>query len=118
VRFLATETNYALLNYLSSLREKKKRFRTLQKRNNLKQKYKPETNEEPKKDITSIQYVMDRVGKLRPTKKTTLINSLKAMYQFQGGISEEDQETIIKDLEKQKFLKIDQNNKVKYFDKN
>ncbi|CAN2042305.1 hypothetical protein GMMP15_750003 [Candidatus Magnetomoraceae bacterium gMMP-15] len=35
------------------------------------------------------------------------------MYQFQGGISEKGMEAIIDDLEKQKFLKID-NNKVIY----
>ena len=38
------------------------------------------------------------------------------MYQFQGSISVDDQEKIIKDLEKRKFLKIGDNNKVTYFD--
>lgn len=36
------------------------------------------------------------------------------MYQFQGAISEEDQETIIDTLEKKKFLKIESNNRVTY----
>ena len=38
------------------------------------------------------------------------------MYQFQGGVSEADQEKIIRDLEKRKFIKIDNNNKVIYLD--
>jgi len=59
---------------------------------------------------------MDRIGKLRPSKKASLINSIKAMYQFQGGVSDEDQEKIIKDLQKRKFLKIESNNKVVYLD--
>ena len=40
------------------------------------------------------------------------------MYQFQGGVSDEDQEKIIVDLQKRKFLKIESNNKVIYLDNN
>ena len=61
---------------------------------------------------------MDRIAKLRPSKKASLINSIKAMYQFQGGVSDEDQEKIIVDLQKRKFLKIESNNKVIYLDNN
>ena len=70
--------------------------------------------EEPTTDINSIQYVIERLDKLRPSKKKTLMNSIRAMYQFQGAISEEDQETIIDTLEKKKFLKIENNNRVTY----
>lgn len=70
--------------------------------------------EEPNTDINSIQYVIERLDKLRPSKKKTLMNSIRAMYQFQGAISEEDQETIIDKLEKKKFLKIESNNRVTY----
>jgi len=42
------------------------------------------------------------------------MNSIRAMYQFQGAISEEDQEIIIDKLEKKKFLKIESNNRVTY----
>lgn len=66
----------------------------------------PETN--------SIEYVMERIGKLRPTKKKTLLNSIYAMYQFQGGVSEADQEAIIAELQKRKFLKVDADGKVVY----
>jgi hypothetical protein len=47
--------------------------------------------EEPNTDINSIQYVIERLDKLRPSKKKTLMNSIRVMYQFQGAISEEDQ---------------------------
>jgi hypothetical protein len=57
---------------------------------------------------------MDRITKLQPAKKKSLINSIKAMYQFQGGVSETDLEKIIKDLEKRKFLKVQQNNRITY----
>ena len=70
--------------------------------------------EDPTTDINSIQYVIERLDKLRPSKKKTLMNSIRAMYQFQGAISEEDQETIIDTLEKKKFLKIENNNRVTY----
>lgn len=78
------------------------------------QKIKKVSNEEPTNDIDSIQYVMDRIAKLQPAKKKTLINAINAMYQFQGGVSEKDLEKIIKDLEKRKFLKVEQNNRVSY----
>lgn len=62
----------------------------------------------------SIEYVMERIGKLRPTKKKTLLNSIYAMYQFQGGVSEADQEAIVAELHKRKFLKVDADGKVVY----
>ena len=45
------------------------------------------TPDSPKEKIT-IEYVIERLLKLRPVKKTSLSNSIKAMYQFQGGISD------------------------------
>ena len=65
----------------------------------------------------SIEYVMERISKLRPGKKKTLLNSIQAMYQFQGGIAEQDQEAIIAELQKRKFLRIESENKVVYLDK-
>jgi hypothetical protein len=42
------------------------------------------------------------------------MNSIQALYQFQGAISEEDQEIIIDALKKKKFLRIETNNRVTY----
>lgn len=38
-------------------------------------------------DPELIQYVADRLRKLKPSKKEALLNSISAMFQFQGGIS-------------------------------
>ncbi len=84
------------------------------RRNIIEKKENTTTEEELSTDINSIQYVTERLDKLRPSKKKTLMNSIMAMYQFQGAISEEDQETIIDALEKNKFLKIESNNRVTY----
>ena len=76
---------------------------------------KPESlNEEPTEDVNSIQYVIDRIAKLRPAKKKALLNSISAMYQFQGAISDKDQEAIVKRLEDADFLKIESDNRVTY----
>ena len=67
------------------------------------------TPDSPKEKIT-IEYVIERLLKLRPVKKTSLSNSIKAMYQFQGGISDSDIEKIISELQKLKYIKIEENN--------
>ena len=49
-------------------------------------------------------YVTERINKLRPTKKDGLINSINAMFQFQGGISDADRNKIIEALQKKKII--------------
>ena len=105
-----------LAQLLIQLARKEEEIQNPTKRDQLNLNSHSKLNTEPTQDITSIQYVMDRIAKLRPSKKTSLLNSIKAMYQFQGGVSEADQEKIIRDLEKRKFIKIDNNNKVIYLD--
>ena len=101
-----------LSQLLIQLARKEEEIQNPQKRSDLiEHKTKPE---EQTTDINSIQYVIERLDKLRPSKKKTLMNSIRAMYQFQGAISDEDQETIIDKLEKKKFLKIESNNRVTY----
>jgi hypothetical protein len=46
-----------------------------------------------KLDPELIKYVANRLRKLRPSKKEALFNSIGAMFQFQGGISDGDKET-------------------------
>jgi hypothetical protein len=41
-------------------------------------------------DVELIQYVADRLKKLRPTKKDAVLNSIGAMFQFRGGVSDTD----------------------------
>jgi len=103
-----------LSQLLIQLARKEEELQNPQNRSNLIENIKNTTTEEPTTNINSIQYVIERLDKLRPSKKKALINSIRAMYQFQGAISEEDQETIIDKLEKKKFLKIESNNQVTY----
>lgn len=73
---------------------------------------KAQRKEEQNKDV--IEYVIERLTKLKPSKKSSLLNSMSAMFQFQGGISETELEKIIADLQKRKYLSIDSKNKVTY----
>ena len=54
----------------------------------------------PTEPADTINYIVERLLKLRPSKRKTLVNSIKAMYQFQGGISDTDVEKIITNLQK------------------
>lgn len=67
----------------------------------------------PQNSKEIVGYVIERLLKLKPAKKGSLVNSIKSMFQFQGGISDSDIEKIISELEKRKVLKIEQN-KVSY----
>ena len=39
-----------------------------------------------------VQFVSERLRKLKPSRKDGVLNSIGAMFQFRGGISEEDKE--------------------------
>ena len=65
-------------------------------------------------DQETIQYVIERLIKLKPTRKASLLNSIGAMFQFQGGIPEDDKEKIIAELQRQRYITVDQNNRVSY----
>lgn len=64
-------------------------------------------------EIDTISYVNERLAKLKPVKVKSLTNSIKSMFQFQGGISDSDVENIIRELQKRKHIKVD-NNSVSY----
>jgi hypothetical protein len=104
-----------LSQLLIQLARKEEEIQNPVRRRNLNEKVIKQILDETTTDINSIQYVIDRLAKLRPSKKKTLLNSIKAMYQFQGAISEKDQEIIIAKLEQKKFLKVESNNRVIYF---
>jgi LAS superfamily LD-carboxypeptidase LdcB len=61
-----------------------------------------------------VQYVTERLLKLKPTKKATLLNSISAMFQFQGGISDDDKNYIVSELQRQHIIVIEQNGRVYY----
>lgn len=61
----------------------------------------------------TIEYVAERILKLKPSKRASLLNSIGAMFQFQGGISDEDKDKIIAKLINMKVISFE-NNKVIY----
>ena len=65
-------------------------------------------------DPELIKYVGERLRKLRPSKKGSLLNSIGAMFQFQGGISDGEKERIISELQKRGFISIAGNGRVEY----
>ena len=65
-------------------------------------------------DPEMIQYVADRLVKLRPGRKAAVLNAIGAMFQFQGSVSDADKELIVSELQRRKFIAIDANSRVTY----
>jgi|SRR5882724_10640895 len=65
-------------------------------------------------DPELIQYVAERLKKLRLSTKETLLNSIGAMFQFRGGISDSNKEVIISELLRLNHITIEGNNRVQY----
>lgn len=67
-----------------------------------------------KLDPDLVQYVADRLRKLKPSKKEALLNSIGAMFQFQGGISDSDKERMFSELQKRQHIVVRANGRVQY----
>lgn len=65
-----------------------------------------------------IEYVAQRIVRLRPGNKSTLLNAIGAMFQFRGGISDQDKENIVKELIRGKVLTIETGSRVSYTARN
>lgn len=65
-------------------------------------------------NVDNIQYVAERLRKLRPSKRSALANSIRAMFQFQGGISDVDVEKFIGELLRESRLSIDDTGRVSF----
>ena len=74
----------------------------------------PKDFSKPLNSAEVVEYVLERLIKLKPTKISSLKNSIAAMFQFQGGISESEQVKIIFQLQKLKYIQIDANNRVRF----
>ncbi|MGB7416981.1 MAG: hypothetical protein WA902_22495 [Thermosynechococcaceae cyanobacterium] len=74
----------------------------------------PNAIESKVSDSKTVEYVAARLQKLKPKKKATLLNSIGAMFQFQGGISDEAKATIVDELQQRKYIIIDRNSCVSY----
>jgi len=65
-------------------------------------------------DPEMIAYVAERLAKLRPSRRSSLLNAIAAMFQFQGSVSETDREAIVVELQRLNHISIDTNNRVSY----
>jgi hypothetical protein len=65
-------------------------------------------------DPELLLYVVERLRKLKPAKRETVLNSIGAMFQFRGGISEADKEKLFNELLNKQLLSVDSNNRVHY----
>ncbi|MEE4377582.1 MAG: hypothetical protein V2J55_08720 [Candidatus Competibacteraceae bacterium] len=63
-----------------------------------------------------IPYVAERLLKLKPARKAAVLNAIGTMFQFQGGVSEADRERILSELQRQRYLSINEHNRVSYGD--
>ncbi len=63
-----------------------------------------------------IAYVTERLLKLKPAKLVSLSNSISAMFQFQGGISESDKDAIVAKLQRQKIIVVSETGRISYPD--
>ena len=98
------------------------KFRLAQQLIQLARKEEEEQNPEPRKkrgpsaglDPESVQFVVERIRKLKPARKETLLNSISAMYQFQGGISDGDKERMLTELQRRGHIVVADNGRVQY----
>jgi len=78
------------------------------------EEHNPKRQPASKFDPELIQYVAERLRKLRPSKKQAIFNSIGAMFQFQGGISDKDKEKIFSELQMSRQIVVGENGRVKY----
>jgi hypothetical protein len=78
----------------------------------------PEKRASPKttkpSDPELIAYVYERLRKLKPSKKETALNSIAAMFQFQGGISDADKEKLFAELVKGGHVNVGSNGRIEF----
>ena len=64
-----------------------------------------------------VEFVAERLRKLKPSKKDAVLNSIAAMFQFRGGISEEDKEKMFSALADVREIVVTEMGKVTYPEK-
>jgi hypothetical protein len=61
-----------------------------------------------------VEFVKPRIIKLRPKKTDSLKHGIKTMFNFTGGISDEETDKIVSKLERDKVISISSTKKVTY----
>jgi hypothetical protein len=59
--------------------------------------------------VDDVTFVKNRLRKLHPKKKPALMNSIRTMFQAHGGITDNEIEIIISELEDMDFLTVEEN---------
>lgn len=62
----------------------------------------------------TVQYVVERIKKLKPTKKKALLNVIGTMFHFKEIISDSDKEKIVIELQQQRYITIGEGDRVSY----
>ena len=65
-------------------------------------------------DPDLVMYVAERLKKLKPSKKPAVLNSIGAMFQFRGGISDAEKEGFFSALLKKRLITLGANGRVEY----
>jgi hypothetical protein len=66
----------------------------------------------PKTPAHDLDAIFKRLTKLKPTKRTTAVNSIKAMFQFDTPINDDEANKILEALRRRGNLTIDANDKL------
>lgn len=67
-------------------------------------------------DAELVRYVSERLKKLKPSRKEAVLNSIGAMFQFQGGISDEAKEALFAELVKRGHIVTGPQGRIQYPD--
>lgn len=65
-------------------------------------------------DPELVLYVAERLRKLKPSRKEAVFNSIEAMFQFQGGISDSDKENLFSALVKHRHIVVGANDRIQF----
>ena len=68
-------------------------------------------------DPGMVEFVAERLRKLKPSRKDAVLNSIGAMFQFRGGISDEDKEKMFSALADAREIVVTETGKVTYPEK-
>ena len=66
----------------------------------------------PKAPANDLDTIFKRLTKLKPTKRATAVNSIKAMFQFDAPINDDEANKILEALRRRGNLTIDANDKL------
>lgn len=73
-----------------------------------------EQNSSTAKFAAEFPNIVDRIKKSKPAKRKSLSSFIKDMFNFRGGITDEEIDGVINQLQKQKVITIDDSGRVAY----